>query len=134
MSAPRPTIMCTGESEPARDACQADGIDPAALVAELAEQLRTTARLYCAALAELEPIAVHLADLEGRLRAAQHQVGIYHDVRPPARELAAEIAHGHLQALRPYVPLVVNEAMRRAEEALVGPAKTTGAAPCGPGT
>jgi hypothetical protein len=101
------------------------------LVAEISEQLRTTARHYCATLAELEPIAVRLADLEGRLRAAQHQVGVYHDVRPPARELAAEIAHGHLQALSPHVPLVVNEAMRRAEEALVSPAKTTGSVPCG---
>jgi hypothetical protein len=89
------------------------------LVVKLQEQLRTTARHFCAALAELEPIAAHLADLEGRLCAARHQAGIYHDPRPPARELAAEIAHGHLQALRPYVPLVVNEAMRRAEEALL---------------
>jgi hypothetical protein len=53
-----------------------------------------------ALVAELEPIAAHLADLEGRLCAARHQAGIYHDVRPPARELAAEIAHGHLHALR----------------------------------
>jgi len=103
------------------------------LITELQEQLRTTARHYCATLAELEPIAARLANLEGRLCAARHQAGIYHDVRPPVRELAAEIAHGHLQALRPYVPLVVDEAMRRAEEALVSPAKTTGPAPCGPG-
>lgn len=100
---------------------------PAALVVELQEQLRTTARLYCAALAELEPIALRLADLEGRLCAARHHAGIYHDPRPPARELAAEIAHGHLQALRPYVPLVTQETTRRAEEALVSPAsKATG--------
>lgn len=90
-----------------------------ALVAEISEQLRTTARHYCATLAELEPISVHLADLEGRLCAARHQAGIYHDVRPPVRELCAEIAHGHLHALRPYVPLVVNEAMQRAEDALL---------------
>ena len=105
-----------------------------ALVAEISEQLRTTARHYCATLAELEPIAAHLADLEGRLCAARHQAGIYHDVRPPVRELCAEIAHGHLQALRPYVPLIVNEALQRAEDALVRPPDTTGAAPCGPGS
>lgn len=90
-----------------------------ALVAEISEQLRTTARHFCATVAELEPIAVRLADLEGRLCAARHQAGIHLGVRPPARELAAEIAHGHLHALRPYVPLVVNEAMQSAEEALV---------------
>lgn len=100
---------------------------PAALVVELQEQLRTTARHFCATLAELEPIAIRLADLEGRLCAARHQTGIYHDVRPPVRELSAEIANGHLQALRPYVPLVVNEALRRAEDALVRPeSKATG--------
>jgi len=92
---------------------------PAALVVELQEQLRTTARHFCATLAELEPIAIRLADLEGRLRAAQHRVGIYHNVSAPARELAAEIANGHLQALIPYVPMVVAEATRRAEEALL---------------
>lgn len=107
---------------------------PAALVAELQEQLRTQARLYIAALADLEPMAMRLADLEARLCAARHQAGMYHDVRQPVRELVAEIAHGHLQALRPYVPLIVNEAMQRAEDALVRPPDTTGAAPCGPGS
>lgn len=89
------------------------------LVVELQEQLRTAARHYCATLAELEPISVRLADLEGRLCAARHRAGMDHDVRQPVRELAAEIANGHLQALRPYVPLIVNEAMQRAEEALL---------------
>jgi len=107
-----------------------DATAATALVAELQDQLRTTARLYCAALAELEPIAMRLADLEGRLCAARHHAGVYHDPRPPARELAADIAHGHLHALRPHVPLVVNGAMRRAEEVLVGPAcKATGVGP-----
>jgi hypothetical protein len=94
---------------------------PEERVVALGEDLRTVAVSYCDALLDVERCATRLANLEGRLCAAQYRVGIYHDVRPPARELAAEIANGHLQALRPYVPLVVNEAMQRAEEALVGP-------------
>ena len=94
---------------------------PEERVVTLREDLRTAASRFCDACTELEPLAAELAAVAGQLRAAEAQAGIYHDVRPPARELAAEIANGHLQALRPYVPLVVNEAMQRAEEALVGP-------------
>ena len=103
----------------------ADATALTTVITELQEQLRTTARLYCAALAELEPIAARLADLEGRLCAARHQAGTYHDPRPPARELAADIAHGHLQGLRPYVAVVTREATRRAEDSLVSPAMDT---------
>lgn len=90
-------------------------------VAALRAELRTAAARFCAACAELEPLAAELADVEGRLRAAEHQVGVYHDPRPTARELAAEALHGRVRALRPYVPFSTEESARRAEEALQGP-------------
>ena len=84
----------------------------------LAAALRARALVFVDLLAEAGAVAAELADLEGRLRAAQHQLGIYHDQRPPARELAAEVAHGYLSPLRPHVPLVTAESAARAAEAL----------------
>ncbi len=93
-----------------------------ALVPELQEQLHTTARLYRAALAQLEPIAIRLADLEGRSCAASAPGRHLPPIRARRRvSCAADIAHGHLHALRPYVLVVANEAMRRAEDALAEP-------------
>ena len=94
---------------------------PEERVPALREELRTVAVSYCNALADVERCATLLADLEGRLRAAQYQVGTFHDPLSPARELAAEALHGRVSALRPYVPFVTGESSRRAEEALVLP-------------
>lgn len=103
--------------------------DPTPTIIDLVEQLRTTARAYSAALAAVEPLANRLADLEAQLRAAKHRAGVYDDAMlPPARELAADVALGHLQALRPFVSFVGAEALRRADRALLRPAPGTAAA------
>jgi len=94
---------------------------PEERVVALGEELHMAAVFYCDSLFDVERCATRLADLEGRLRAAQYQVGTFHDPLPPARELAAEALHGRVSALRPYVPFVTEESSRRAEEALVGP-------------
>lgn len=62
-------------------------------------------------------LATELADRESRLRAVEHQVGVYHEARPPARELAIEVLHGHLQALCPYLPSATEASAQRAAEA-----------------
>ena len=94
---------------------------PEERVTSLREDLRTCAAQWCDACAELEPLAAELAAIEGQLRAAEHRAGIYHDPLPSPRELAAEVMHGRVRALQPYVPFSTEESARRAEEALVGP-------------
>jgi len=96
--------------------------DPAALKTDLVDQLRTTARAYCTAFADLEHLANRLADLEGRLRGPKHRASTHHDPRPPARKLAADVALGHPLSLRPFVPFVDVGALSRAEIALASPA------------
>lgn len=86
---------------------------------ELGEELRTTGRRFCALVAELGPVAVELADLEARLRAAEHQAGHYHDAHPLARELAVEVPYGHLQALCPYLPQATEATAQHAAEELL---------------
>jgi hypothetical protein len=96
-------------------------VTPAERVVTLREDLRTVVARFCAACVELEPLAAELAAVEGQLRAAEHRAGIYHDPLPSPRELAAEVMHGRVRAMRPYVPFSTEESARRAEEALVGP-------------
>jgi len=85
----------------------------------LAADLRARAATFVTLAAELGAGAVELADLEAQLRAAQHMAGVYHDRRPQARELAADVAHGALSPLRPFVPFVTAESADRAAEMLV---------------
>jgi hypothetical protein len=84
----------------------------------IAADLRGVAAAFIAAVADLSPLADCLAELEAQLRAARHQAGQYTDPRPPARELAAEVLCGRLQALRPYIAHVTAESAEQAEEAL----------------
>lgn len=105
-------------SSPQSD-CFAGADNLNALISDLEEQLRTTARAYCAALAELAPFAERLASLEAHLCAARHRAGVRHQARPPVRELASDVALGQLQALRPYVAFVGAEALARAEHAML---------------
>ena len=102
---------------------------PAERVASLSADLRTLAARWCAACADLEPLAAELAAVAGQLRAAEAQAGIYHDPRPPARELAAEVLHGAVQALAPHVPTCGPESAAQAEAQLrKSPAPTTSTA------
>lgn len=113
----------TWASPATRPLSHSAGSDSTSTIIDLAEQLRTTARAYSAALAAVEPLAKRLADLEAQLRAAKHQAGVYDDaILPPTRELAADVALGHLQALRPFVSFVSKEALTRADRALMRPA------------
>lgn len=93
---------------------------PEERVTTLRAELRTVAARFCAACTELEPLAAELADLEGRLRAAEHQAGIYHDPSPPARELVVEVLHYAVQALTPFVPMVSHDAAALAAAQLTG--------------
>jgi hypothetical protein len=92
--------------------------EAAGRASELAEELRTAAGVFCAAVRELELCAIHLADLDGRLSAALHQAHLWSSGRPPARELAVDVLHGHLACLRPYLPSTTAESSDRAENAL----------------
>jgi len=94
-----------------------DDSSPHERAVTLREDLRTAASRFCAACAELEPLAAKLADLEGQLRAAEAQAGIF-DHRPGARELAAEVLLSHVGALRPSVPFVGRESAAAAERQL----------------
>ena len=87
----------------------------------LAAALRERAATFVDLMAAAGAAAGELADLEARLRAAQHQLGIYHDRGPGARELAADVALGYLSPLRPYVSFVTAESAGRAAEQLTGP-------------
>jgi len=75
---------------------------------------------FCDLVRELSPIASAIAELESELRAAEHQAG-----RPwrrsSARELAADILHGELAALRPYIPHVSAASAALSAEALCDP-------------
>jgi len=85
----------------------------------LAAELRAAAEKFVDLMAAAGAVAAEIADLEARHRAARHQAGVYHDRRPPARELAADVAHGALSPLRPFVPFVTAESADRAAEMLV---------------
>lgn len=86
----------------------------------LRAELRAAGQLFADRLSDMVPAAEAVADLEARLRAAENQAGV-RDPRPPARELAADVLHGRLGCLRPYVPFCTAEAADRATEALTGP-------------
>ena len=90
---------------------------PEERVVTLRAELRTVAARFCAACAELEPLAAKLADLEGQLRAAEAQASIF-DPRPGARELAAAVALGALDALRPHIQFVGSASAAGAEAQL----------------
>ncbi len=94
--------------------------------ADLAEQLADVGARFVVAADELAAIAAELAALEGQHRAATNQAGAPCR-RPPARELAVEVLHGRLAALRPYLPHVTTAAADRAAEQLAHP-------PCGAGS
>lgn len=111
-------------------------------MAELRAALADAAGRYLAALEDLTGPAQELAALEGQLRAAENQGGIFNDLKPPARELAAEVLHGRLGCLRPHLPMVTAESAERAAEALMyaprpplggGRHKESGASACGRG-
>jgi hypothetical protein len=88
-------------------------------LAVLRADLQTIAAHFCAAVAALEPLAKDLADAEACLQAAEGQAG-RHDYCPPARELAVEVLHGHLGALRPCLPFVSRDSAEQAEKRLRG--------------
>lgn len=89
----------------------------------LRADLRAAGKAFADRLNDLVPAAEAVADLEAQLRCAENLAGV-RDPRPPARELAADVLHGRLGCLRPYVPFCTSESADRATEALVtAPAK-----------
>ena len=85
----------------------------------LASILHERAAAFVALMRNAGSIAAEIADLEAQRRAALAVSGM-RDPLPSATELAAEISHGQLEALRPHVPFVTSEAAERATEALTG--------------
>jgi hypothetical protein len=55
----------------------------ATMLKNLRAAQRAAGQEFADRLADLVPAAEAVADLEGQLRAAEHQAGIYHDPRPP---------------------------------------------------
>jgi len=92
-------------------------VTPAERIVALREDLRTAAARFCDACTDLGPLARELAALEGQLRAAEAQAGIF-DHSPPARELAAAVALGALDALRPHIQFVGSASAAGAEAQL----------------
>ena len=83
----------------------------------LAAELRERAAVFVDLMAAAGAVAAEIADLEARRRAALNIAG-QRDPRPGARELAAEVALGFLEPLRPHVPFVTLESACRAAEEL----------------
>ena len=103
--------------------------DLAARIDRLRLELHDAAVAFVARIAEAAPAADRLAHLEAALRAAENQAGI-HSTTPPARELAADMLHGRLGCLRPFVPFTTAESADRATEALCAePAPSAPTAP-----
>jgi len=84
---------------------------------QLRADLRHTAAAFCDAVADLEPLADRLVDLDAHLRAAEGRAGIAHS-GPGVRALAVEVLCGRLRALRPDLPYASFEAAERSAEHL----------------
>jgi len=95
-------------------------VDATDRVDELRQTLAAVGAAWAGAVRELAPLAEELARLESQLRAAEHIAGRL-SRRPPARELAVETLHGHLGALRPYLPHTTRASAERAGECLCDP-------------
>jgi hypothetical protein len=67
---------------------------------------------------ELAGLCADLVETDNARRAALAQAG-HRDSYPPAAELAVEVLHGRLGALRPYLPYVTAQSADRAAEALL---------------
>lgn len=95
--------------------------EPAARIAGLTDQYLDAAARFAALAQELSRAAADLAHADDALRVARYQARLPRDLRPCARELAAELLEGRCGALRPYVRFVPQAAADRAEEALIQP-------------
>jgi hypothetical protein len=84
----------------------------------LAAQLTALAKRFVDAVDELVPIVNEAVQIDAEYRAALAQAG-QRETRPEFRELASEVLHGRLGALRPSVPFVTAESAQRAAEAMV---------------
>lgn len=82
-----------------------------------ASDLSSAAAVFVDSLEDVSAASADLARAESRYYAAIGQTDI-HDMRTWPRELAAVALHGHVQALRPFVPLVVAESAEQAADAL----------------
>lgn len=83
-----------------------------------AQEIRLLAVEFIGAMQDAGRLAAALADAEARHRAALSAAGVPHCHRPPARELAAEIALGYLEPLSPYVSMVTASSRDRAAATL----------------
>jgi hypothetical protein len=79
--------------------------------------LSSAAAVYVDTMDDVSAAATALADAERRYYAAIGQTDV-RDTRPWPRETAAELLIGRVQALRPYVGLVVSETADKAADAL----------------
>jgi hypothetical protein len=81
--------------------------------AAIAEELSAATYVFTAAADDVGLAADEVARLDRDYRAALAQTG-RHDVRPSPRELAAELLHGRVQSLHPFVPFQTGDAAERA--------------------
>lgn len=96
-------------------------------ITRLCAELRAAGLEFADRLAELQPAADAVADLEARLRCAENAAGV-RDPKPPARELAVEMLHGRLGCLRPFLAFGTTESADRAQACLcAAPAKSKSA-------
>ena len=92
--------------------------DAVARAAALTLDLRDRALVFVDLLQEAGAVAAELAAIEAQRRAALNAAG-QRDPRPDARELAAEVVNGYLNALHPYLaPLTTRASAERAAEEL----------------
>jgi len=92
-------------------------VDPTIRTLAAAGRIAELAPQFVATMREAGRLATLLAALEAEHRAALNIAG-QRDPRPGARELAAEVALGFLEPLRPHVPFVTLESACRAAEEL----------------
>lgn len=92
---------------------------PTTTIENLRHDLAAAGADFAARLDDLVLAAEDLVRLEGELRIAETKASI-HAAGPPARELAADMLHGRLGGLRPFVPFVTVDSADRATEALCG--------------
>ncbi len=83
-----------------------------------ARDIHALAAEFVDVMQEAGRLAAALADAEARHRVALGQAGVQHCHRPPARELAADVALGYLAPLAPYLQQMSTEGRDRAAKSL----------------
>ena len=103
--------------------------DTANRSAAAALRIRDAGEAFVALMDGATALAAEIAAADAEYRVAAHLEGVTNH-RPPARELAAEVAYAALAPLRPYVRFVTAESGRRSAEALLEAGSLPAKNPC----